>query len=161
MDIVLRATVMFFALFALLRLTGKRELSEMTPFDLVLLVVMGDLVQQGVTHNDFSLTGAALAAITFAFWAVAMSWLSYLSPRAERLLDGEPVVVVRDGTLIKANLARDRLTPSEVESEMRLAGIARIKDVEWAILETNGKISFIARPGAGQPGRQQDERPPG
>jgi len=108
-------------------------------------VVMGDLVQQGVTHNDFSLTGSILAIATFAFWALVMSWATYLSPRLETLLDGRPQVVIRDGELITANLRRDRITRGEVEAEMRLAGIAHMKDVAWAILETQGKISFIRK----------------
>ena len=87
MDIVLRATVMFAILFLLLRLLGKRELGQMTPFEFVVLVVMGDLIQQGVTHNDFSLTGATLAIVTFAFWGLVLSWVTYLFPRAEKLLD--------------------------------------------------------------------------
>jgi len=156
MDIVLRATMMFFILYILLRMLGKRELSQMTPFELVTLIVLGDLIQQGVTHNDFSLTGATLAITTFAFWGLVMSWASYLSPRVERLLDGEPRVIIRQGELLRDNLRRDRLTRSEVESEMRLAGIARIADVDWAILETNGKISFIARDG-GDDTRQSDQ----
>ena len=143
MDIVLRATVMFVILYLLLRLLGKREIGQMTPFELVVIVVLGDLIQQGVTHNDFSLVGATLAIGTFAFWALVMSWLSYLSPRAERILDGEPRVIIRNGVMLKENMRRDRMTTSEVESEMRLAGIARIEDVAWAILETQGKMSFI------------------
>lgn len=143
MDIVVRATLMFFILYVLLRVLGKRELSQMTPFELVTLIVLGDLIQQGVTHNDFSLTGALLAISTFAFWGLAMSWGSYLSPRLERLFEGQPRVIVRHGELLSANLRRDRLTRAEVESEMRLAGIAHIREVDWAILETNGKISFI------------------
>jgi uncharacterized membrane protein YcaP (DUF421 family) len=145
MDVVLRATAMFFALFGLLRLMGKRELAQVTPFELVVLIVMGDLIQQGVTHNDFSVTGAVLAIGTFAFWGVGLSWLTYLSPRAEKLLAGEPKVVVRDGRLIARNMARDRMTRRDVESEMRLAGIGRLEDVAWAILEPNGKMSFIRR----------------
>jgi uncharacterized membrane protein YcaP (DUF421 family) len=150
MDIVLRATVIFLALYLLVRLMGKRELGQMTPFELIVLVVIGDLIQQGVTQNDFSLTGAIIAVSTIAFWALVFSWLSYLSPTAERLLEGEPRVIVRDGELLEANLRRSRLTRSEIESEMRLAGIARMRDVAWGILEPRGKISFIQRAEGGE-----------
>ncbi|WP_062225844.1 DUF421 domain-containing protein [Aureimonas frigidaquae] len=150
MDIVLRASVMFAILYALIRLLGKRELGQMTPFEFVVLVVMGDLIQQGVTHNDFSLTGATLAIATFAFWGLVLSWTTYLFPRAERFLDGEPRIVIRDGELIEENLRRDRITRAEIESEMRLAGIATMRDVQWAILEPQGKFSFIRRPGGAQ-----------
>ncbi len=137
--------VTFAALYLLLRLLGKREIGQLTPFELVVIVVMGDLVQQGVTHNDFSLTGSILAISTFAFWALVMSWATYLWPRMETLLDGKPQVIIRDGELIEANLRRDRITRREVEAEMRLAGIARMSDVAWAIVETQGKISFIRK----------------
>ncbi|MCP8892567.1 DUF421 domain-containing protein [Sphingomonas faeni] len=156
MDIVLRASVTFAALYLLLRLLGKREIGQLTPFELVVIVVMGDLVQQGVTHNDFSLTGSILAIATFAFWALVMSWATYLSPRLETLLDGRPQVIIRDGELIEANLRRDRITRGEVEAEMRLAGIARMHDVAWAILETQGKISFI-RKSDGEVQRAKDD----
>lgn len=147
MDIVLRATVIFFGLYLLVRLLGKRELAQLTPFELIVLVVMGDLIQQGVTHNDFSLTASLLAVSTFAFWASVLSWITYLSRRAERVLDGEPRVIVRDGTILEGNLRRDRLTNAEVESEMRLAGIGHLKDVAWAIVEPRGRISFIKQDG--------------
>ena len=145
MDIVLRATVMFAIVFLLLRVMGKRELGQMAPLDFVLLVVIGDLIQQGITHNDFSLTGATLAVCTFAFWALVLNAVTYWSPRAERLLEGEPEVVVRHGELLPHALARNRLTRTEIECEMRIAGIARLSEVEWAVLENNGKISFIER----------------
>jgi uncharacterized membrane protein YcaP (DUF421 family) len=155
MDIVLRATIIFLALYALVRLMGKRELGQMTPFELIVLVVIGDLIQQGVTQNDFSMTGAVIAISTIAFWALVMSWLSYLSPTAERLLEGEPRVIVRDGEVLTTNLRRNRLTVSEIESEMRLAGISHLGDVAWAILEPRGKISFIQRSDA-----DRGEEPP-
>ncbi len=158
MDIVIRATVMFAILFGLLRLMGKRELGQMTPFELVMLVVLGDLIQQGVTHNDYSLTGATLAIATFAFWASVLGWVSYRWPRAERAIEGEPRVLIRDGALIEANMKRDRLTRRELESEMRLAGIASVRDVAWAILEPEGRISFIRR-GDGEPAKAEDARP--
>ncbi|MGJ0239823.1 DUF421 domain-containing protein [Novosphingobium fluoreni] len=156
MDIIARATVLFFVMYLLLRMLGKRELSQVTPFELVLLIVMGDLVQQGITHNDFSMTGAAIAIFTIAFWSLSLSWISYLSPRAERMLEGVPRVVVRNGEIIEPNMHRDRITRAELEIEMRLAGIARISDVAWGILEPNGKISFIGR--TDEPSsRQEDE----
>lgn len=159
MDIVLRATVMFVILYGLLRLLGKRELGQLTPFELILIVVMGDLIQQGVTHNDFSLTGAMLAIGTFAFWGLLLSWITYLSPRAEKLLEGEPRVIIRDGELLTDNLRRDRMTRSEVEAEMRLAGIGSMHDVAWAILEKQGKISFIRRDDDGGPPPDHDAKP--
>ena len=145
MDIVLRATALFAVTFLMLRLLGKRELGQMTPFEFIVLIVMGDLIQQGVTQTDFSITAAALAIGTFAFWGVVLSWLTYLSPRAERVLDGDARVLIRDGELLEQNMRRDRLTRKELESEMRLAGIASMREVAWALLETNGKISFIRR----------------
>lgn len=158
MDIVIRASVMFAILFGLLRLMGKRELGQMTPFELVMLVVLGDLIQQGITHNDFSLTGATLAIATFGFWASILGWVSYRWPRAERAIEGEPRVLIRDGALIATSLKRDRLTRREVESEMRLAGIGHVRDVAWAILEPEGRISFIRR-GGGEPAQAEDARP--
>lgn len=149
MDIVLRATVMFAVLVVLLRLLGKRELAEVSPFELVVLIVLGDLIQQGITHNDFSLSGATLAIFTFAFWSLVLSWVSYKWRAAEKVLEGTPLVLVQDGKLLEKNLKHDRLTRAEIESEMRNSGIARIADVAWAILEPQGKISFI--------GQQKDE----
>ncbi len=154
MDIVLRATAMFAIVFLVLRLLGKRELGQMTPIEMVTLIVIGDLIQQGITHNDFSLTGATLAIVTFAFWSLVLGWVAYLMPRFRRVLEGEPRVIIRDGELLEANLRRDRITRGEVESEMRLAGIGSMGEVAWAILETQGKISFIKREGGG------DEQPP-
>jgi uncharacterized membrane protein YcaP (DUF421 family) len=156
MDIVIRATVMFAVVFLLIRILGKRELAEMTPFEFVMLVVIGDLIQQGITHNDFSLTGATLAVSTFMFWGLVLNWFSNKSRRAEKILDSEPAVVVREGELVRDNLKRNRMTVSELESEMRLAGIAHLSQVAWGILETNGKISFIERNGAdGTPQRSE------
>lgn len=157
MDIVLRASAVFVILYLLLRLLGKRELGQLTPFELLVMIVMGDLIQQGVTHNDFSLTGALLAVATFGFLALLLSWATYLFPAMERLLDGKPRVVVRDGTIIAENLRRDRVTRSELESEMRLAGIASLKEVAWAIIEPQGKISFIKAQGSASEQRDRSD----
>lgn len=161
MEVVLRATAMFAVVYLLVRLLGKRELGQMTPFEFIVMVVIGDLIQQGVTQNDFSLTGATLAISTFAFWGLVLSWLSYLSPRAAKVLEGEPRVIIRHGELLQHSTKRDRLTRSEIESEMRLAGIASMDEVAWAVLEPNGKISFIKRADGAEPSRQTDDRAAG
>lgn len=154
MDIVARATIMFFLLFAMLRFLGRRELAEITPFEMILMIVLGDLIQQAVTQDDFSVTGASLAIATIAFWALALSWLTFLSPKAEELLEGKPLVIVCDGELLAKNLSAHRLSKLELESEMRLAGIASLRQVAWGILEPQGKISFIRKEGdPGEPGR--------
>ena len=145
MDIVLRASAIFLLLYVLLRLFGKRQLGQMTPFEFVALVVVGDFVQQAVTHNDFSITAGTLAVATFGFWSLVLGWVSYRSDTMRRLIEGQPRIVVRDGRLVEAILQRDKITEAEVLSEMRLAGIARLDDVEWGILEPSGKISFLKR----------------
>ena len=160
MDILIRATIIFWALYVLVRLLGKRELAQLTPFELIVLIATGDLIQQGVTHNDFSMTGAIVAVSTFAFWASVLSWVTYLSRRAERFLDGEPNVIIRDGQIIRANMRRDRITLAEVESEMRQAGIAHIRDVEWGIVEAKGRMSFIERKSGGGASQQQGDTEP-
>jgi uncharacterized membrane protein YcaP (DUF421 family) len=159
MDIVLRATVIFFALYLLVRLMGKRELAQMTPFELIVLVVFGDLIQQGVTHNDFSLTGAILAITTMGFWALTLSWLTYRWRRVESFLDGEPRVIVHDGQIVAENLQRDRLTRAEILSEMRLAGIGHLQDVAWGILEPRGRMSFIKRDDGGDGQHEVEDGP--
>lgn len=145
MDIAIRATIIFFMLFIVLRLMGKRHLGQMTPFEFVALVVLGDFVQQAVTHNDFSITAATLAVVTFAFWSLVLGWISYYWTPARRVLEGQPRVIIRDGQINQKMLSRDKISHEEVLSEMRLAGIARLQEVEWAILEPSGKISFIER----------------
>jgi uncharacterized membrane protein YcaP (DUF421 family) len=145
MDIVLRASAIFLLLYVLLRLFGKRQLGQMTPFEFVALVVVGDFVQQAVTHNDFSVTAGTLAVATFGFWSLVLGWVSYRSDTMRRLIEGQPRIVVRDGRLVDEILQRDKITEAEVLSEMRLAGIARLDDVEWGILEPSGKISFLKR----------------
>jgi uncharacterized membrane protein YcaP (DUF421 family) len=146
MDIVLRALVMFVFVWFVTRAVGRRELSTLEPFDLILLVVLGDLIQQGVTQNDFSVTGAMLAAGTFAAMTVLFSWLAFRFPRVQPVLEGDPVILVEHGNAIDRNLRVNRITLEELAAQARLnAQIAHISDVEWAVLETSGNISFIPR----------------
>jgi uncharacterized membrane protein YcaP (DUF421 family) len=145
MDIVIRAAVIFAFLFLLMRMLGRRELGSMEPFDIILLVVVGDLVQQGVTQSDYSVTGALLAISTIALLTVLVSWTSLRVPRLRPVLAGEPIVLIEDGQLIEKNLRRQRMTVEEVEQEARLEQITSLADVRWAILETNGQISFVEK----------------
>ena len=145
MDIVARAVVVFAFLLLLTRIIGRRELASLQPFDLILLIILGDAVQQGLTQDDYSLTGAFLAIGTIAVLQVFVSWVGYRFPRARPVLEGTPIVVVEDGKLIERNLRRERLDPAEVAEEARQQGIAHLSEVQWAVLETTGKISFIKK----------------
>jgi uncharacterized membrane protein YcaP (DUF421 family) len=143
MDIALRAAFAFGFIFLLTRVVGRRELTSLEPFDLVLLIVVGDLVQQGITQSDYSLTGLVIAVGTMAILTVLASWLSFRFPRLRPVLDGEPIVIVRDGEPLDRNLKRERVTLGEVEAEARLQQIDSLRKVKWAVLETSGKISFL------------------
>ena len=145
MDIVLRAAAAFVLVFLLLRVTGRRELSTLEPFDLILLVVIGDLVQQGVTQSDMSFTGLVLAVGTFTVLAVATSWLSYRFKAMRKVLEAAPLVVVEHGKPIEHNMRAERLTLEEVTEAARLQQVASLEDVEWAIIEPSGQISIIPR----------------
>jgi uncharacterized membrane protein YcaP (DUF421 family) len=143
MDLVIRAAVVFFVILAITRAVGRRELGTMEPFDLILLVVIGDLVQQGVTQSDNSLTGAIVVILTIALLTVAMSFLSFKSPRLRPVLEGEPIVLVEHGRVMERNLRRERLTVDEVAAQARKQQIASLANVRFAVLETDGTISFI------------------
>ena len=146
MDLVVRAVIAFAFVYLLTRVIGRRELSSMEPFDLILLVMIGDLVQQGVTQNDFSVTGALLVGATIALMTVCVSYLSFRFPRLRPALDGEPVIVVEDGKPIERNLHRNRITLEELAAAARQNGHETIDRIKWAVLETNGRISFIPKP---------------
>jgi uncharacterized membrane protein YcaP (DUF421 family) len=143
MDIALRAAFAYGFVFLITRVVGRRELTSLEPFDLVLLIVVGDLVQQGITQSDYSLTGIVIAISTMALLTVLVSWVSFRFPRMRPVLDGEPIVIVRDGKPIERNLKRERVTLKEVEAEARLQQIDSLGKVKWAVLETTGQISFL------------------
>jgi uncharacterized membrane protein YcaP (DUF421 family) len=145
MDIVLRAYVLYVFVVFVMRVIGRRELSSMTPFDLVLLIILGDAIQQGLTQDDYSVTGAILAVATMATMQVFTSYLSFRSRTARKILEGEPIVVVERGQLVEHNLVRERMTADEIAEEMRQQQISSLDQVEWGILEANGSISFIEK----------------
>jgi uncharacterized membrane protein YcaP (DUF421 family) len=144
-DIVLRASAAFAFVFLLLRVLGRRELSTLEPFDLILLVMIGDLVQQGVTQSDMSFTGLVLAVGTFALLAVTTSWLSFRFKAMRKVLEAAPLVVVEHGKPVERNMRQERLTLEEIAAAARLQQIGSLEEVEWAIVENGGQISFIPR----------------
>jgi len=143
MEIVGRASIIFLFLLLLTRGMKKRSLGELAPFELLLLVMMGDLVQPGITQEDASLTGAILAGTTIAFWTSALTYLTWRSRRIGRVVDGVPLLIVKDGVPIDAALKVERLPIDEVMESARQNGIESLAEVRIAVLETSGKISFI------------------
>jgi uncharacterized membrane protein YcaP (DUF421 family) len=145
MDLVLRTTFVFLLIFLVTRAVGRRELSSMEPFDLILLVVMGDFVQQAVAQSDYSLTGATIVIVTLGLLTVGTAWLSYRFKRLRPVLEGEPIVIIADGRLIERNLRSQRMTTEEVAAEARLQRIGSLEEIRWAVLESNGRMSFLTR----------------
>jgi uncharacterized membrane protein YcaP (DUF421 family) len=155
MEIVIRTIVIFFFVLALTRAMGKKELSELTAFELILLVTIGDLVQQGVTQEDQSLTGAMLAVGTLGLLIVFLSWLSYRWRAVRRIIRGIAVVVVRDGRAIEDAMKLERLTIDDLIEGARQQGIDDLGNVKLAVLEPDGKFSFIQRDGQAQPDQER------
>ena len=143
MEVVWRAVAIYFFLWFITRVIGKRELGQMSAFELVLLVTMGDLIQQGVTQEDFSVTGAMLAVGTFALLIVTFSYLSWRFKRTRPALEGMPVVVVKDGKMLEQVMRYERLSDTELHEGMREQGIEDVSKVSIGVLEPDGKFSFF------------------
>src|SRR3954451_3501061 len=121
MDLVFRAIVLFGGAYVLLRVVGRRELAEMEPVDFILLIVLGDAIQQGLTQDDYSVSGALITIFTIAAIQVALGYITYRSKRVRLVMEGEPIVLVEDGKLIEKNLHRSRIAPEELAEEARLS----------------------------------------
>ena len=145
MDIVVRAAVAFCFVFLLTRLIGRRELSSLQPFDLMLLIVIGDLIQQGITQNDLSVTGLVLTVGVFGLMTLAASYVGFRFPRVRPILEPEPLILIEDGKVIERNLRKERITAAEIAGEARLQQIDSLDKVKWAVLESGGRISFIPK----------------
>jgi uncharacterized membrane protein YcaP (DUF421 family) len=143
MDIVIRAAIIYAVVFIFTRAIGRRELSSLQPFDLILLIVIGDLIQNGVTQNDLSVTGILLALCTIGALQVLTSYLGFRFRRIRPVLQGEPIVLVENGKMIERNMRRERLTLDDLSEKARLSEIETLDDIKWAVLETTGDISFI------------------
>lgn len=145
MDLVIRAAVAYVFIIFILRVMGRRELSSLGPSDLVLVVVLGDLVQNGVTQSDQSVTGMFIAISTFALLTVAMSVLTFKSKRAQTFIEGQPLILVQDGMPVEKNLRSERIRVDDIADEARGQGIEKIDDIKWCLLETSGSMSFVKK----------------
>ena len=145
MEIVARATIVFFFMFVLMRGMKRRTISDLSPLEMILLVVLGDIVQSGVTQEDYSLSGVVLAVTTFAFWISLLNWITWRSERARIVLEGVPLVVIEDGKPVMATLELEKIPIAEVNEAARQEGIGDLADVRLGILEVSGRFSFIKK----------------
>jgi uncharacterized membrane protein YcaP (DUF421 family) len=146
MDLALRAIAVYFFVLLLTRIVGRRELSSLGPFDIILLVVIGDAAQQRLTQDDYSLTGAVIVVTAIALLQVLTSYFSFRFRSLRPVLEGDPIVIVQDGKLIERNLHRERLTLEDVMEEARSsAQIASLEEIQFAVVERNGAISFLEK----------------
>ncbi len=158
MEIIIRATVIYFFLWAVARATGKRELAQLTVFELLMLITMGDLVQQGVVQEDMSLVGAMLAIATIAFWIMVFSYLSWRFKKIQPVVEGVPLVIVRDEQPLEEVLRLDRVTLDELKEGVRNHGINNLGEIKLGVLEPDGEFSFITKSGEPQGDSKKDKK---
>jgi uncharacterized membrane protein YcaP (DUF421 family) len=142
-EFVLRALIVYGFLLILLRLTGKRQIGQMSPFDLVLLLVLSNAVQNSMNGGDNTVLGGMILAGTLVACNATLGYVTYRNRTAEKMVEGEPSVLVFDGDLIENNLEKEGLTMTELEGAMRAAGCDKIQDVHLATMEINGQISIV------------------
>lgn len=142
---VLRATAIYVLVMALVRVSGKRAVGQFTPFDLVLLILIGNAVQNGINGGDNSLTGAAIMAVTLIVLNYVVALLTSRHRRFERMVEGEPVVLARDGKLFPQVLRRELVSNEDFAEALRVNGVEHVEEVGLAMLETNGHITVLAK----------------
>ncbi len=143
METVIRAIFAYILLWACFRVLGKRELSRMSPFELVTVIMIPQFFSRALTREDYSMTNAVIGATTLFVLVFVTSALSYRSRRVGRIVQARPTVLVERSTLIEEHLNRERIAAEDIFSAMHEAGLERLEQVEWAILESDGKISLI------------------
>jgi uncharacterized membrane protein YcaP (DUF421 family) len=146
MDSVLRAATMYVALMVLFKIAGRRSLAELTTFDFVLLMMIGEATQQALLGDDFSVTNSILVIVTLIAIDVGLSLFKQRSVWVARLIDGEPTIIVENGKLLRQRLRNARLVEADVMEAARSSqGIEKLEEIKFAIIERNGKISVIRR----------------
>lgn len=144
-ELVLRSLVVYGFLLALLRLTGKRQVGQLAPFDLVLLLVLSNAVQNSMNGGDNSLVGGLVSATTLVLMNYVVGMATYKSKRLESLIEGRPEVLIHNGKLFEDVMTRVKLTHHELNAALRQSGCACVEDVHSAIIENNGAITVTAR----------------
>jgi len=147
MEIVFRSLFVFFFLWVVTRAVGRSSLGELSTFQLLLYVTMGDLVQQAVTQQDYSVTAAVLAVSTFALLTVGLGWVTWRWRRARPVISGMPIIVVKDGEPVIDAMQHERMSLDDLYAQARQQGIRRLGDIDLAVLENDGKVSFFTRDG--------------
>ncbi|MGH8053729.1 MAG: DUF421 domain-containing protein [Stenotrophomonas sp.] len=144
-EFVLRAVVVYVVVLAMVRVAGKRALGQFTAFDMLLLVLLGNAVQNALLGKDTSLGGGLLLAATLILLNYLVGWITTRSPAIERMVEGEPVVLARHGHVLQNVLRRELVSKADFAKAMRDAGSDDVDDVELALLETNGHITVILK----------------
>ena len=140
---VIRAVVVFAFVLLLLRVAGKRQIGQMTPFDLVLLLIISNAVQNSMNGGDNSITAGIILATTLVAINYGVAWIAFRSKTVERLLEGRPVILVHNGKVDHHSLEQSQMTQHDLEVTLRAAGYAGPHQVRYAVLETTGRVSVI------------------
>ena len=149
METVWRVAFVYALMWACFRVVGKRELTQMTPFELVTLLFIPQLFSRALTRQDYSMTNALIGAMTLFLLVFITSTLSHRYPRIRSVVQATPSVLLHRGQLLSGALDRERISPSDIFSAMHKVGVEQLGDVEWAILEADGRIAIIPRDGIG------------
>jgi uncharacterized membrane protein YcaP (DUF421 family) len=143
METALRVAFIYFFLMAAMRLMGKREFSQLSPMEFVSLLLIPEIVSQSLVRDDYSITTAIIGVSTLLMLVFFTTVIVQFSPRAEKIIQGSPTILAESGKLMVENMNRERVTADELDSEIKLAGLEELKQVKWAILQSDGKIAII------------------
>jgi uncharacterized membrane protein YcaP (DUF421 family) len=150
-EFLLRSIIVYVFLIFILRVTGKRQVGQLAPFDLVLLLVLSNAVQNSMNGGDNSVLGGLLSAVTLVGLNWLLSWATFRNKRVARLIEGRPEVIIHNGHVFREVMRREQLTQAELDAALRAAGCADVSNVHFAILENNGQISVRVRDKCEQP----------
>jgi hypothetical protein len=151
-ELILRGAIVYIFLLILLRISGKRQVGQLAPFDLVLLLVLSNAVQNSMNGGDNSLVGGLLSATVLVALNFTVGWLTFRSKRLAAVIEGRPQILIHNGKLFEDVMARSQLTHHELHAALRQSGCACVQEVATAVLENNGTISVVMRKNGGSHG---------